>query len=226
MDAGRSFATNTAWVQQQWQVAPSDLQLYEYNDGKGNDTAEHGSSSSSFANDSPEPTASSQPVVIDVAENDPARYRFHDALYAAAMRGAPDQVSSILREMEAEQLQPGAAAHHTLVFAHIKAGNAMEGLHTARESVKNGIAPLEETYVALVFGLVDQGFVESAEGVVLSMYNAGRDARNGASINVLFREPPTFFPCHGNAKHLRTAVELAQSMQDGWLSLRGCLEKV
>lgn len=119
------------------------------------------------------------PATINVIEDQPERYRFHSALYTAAMRGDPEDVTSILRDMEDAELQPGPAAQHALVFSHIKAGNAMEGLRSARESVQKGIAPLEETYVALVFGLVEEGLVESAEGVVLSMYNAGRDTRNG-----------------------------------------------
>lgn len=174
--AGTSFATNSSWSEQQWQVMPGELEPQENYDGSFD-----GAGPDAFALAPHETAAAAQPAVIEVIENEPSRYRFHSALYAAAIRGSPDEVSQILRQMEREKLQPGPAAQHTLVFAHIKAGNAMEGLRAARESVKAGIIPLEETYVALVFGLVEEGFVESAEGVVLSMYNAGRDTRNGTS---------------------------------------------
>lgn len=159
---------------------PGELEAQENYDGTFEDSAPGTSGSTPIV--SPEPTAAAQPAVIDVFENDPARYRYHSALFAAAMRGDPEEVSTILRDMLHEKLQPGPAAQHTLVFAHIKAGNAMEGLHAARQSVKDGIIPLEETYVALVFGLVEEGFIESAEGVVMSMYNAGRETRNGAPV--------------------------------------------
>lgn len=180
VNVGTAFRSNCSWSQQQWQVMPGELEPQENYDGTFDGTAPEGSASTAAV--SPEPTASAQPAVMEVWENDPARYRFHSALFAAAMRGDPDEVSTILSDMVRGKLQPGPAAQHTLVFAHIKAGNAMEGLHAARESVKNGVIPLEETYVALVFGLVEEGFVESAEGVVMSMYNAGRDTRNGASV--------------------------------------------
>lgn len=119
------------------------------------------------------------PAVSVAAEGDPRRYRFHSQLFAAAMDGNVEEVRQVLHRMSESNLPPGPAALHTLVFAHVKSGDAEAALQSARDIVGMGLPLLEETYIALVYGLVEEGKVELAEGVIMSMYNAGGTTRHG-----------------------------------------------
>lgn len=68
------------------------------------------------------------------------------------------------------------------MFAHVKAGQSEAALQAARDIVGIGLPLLEETYIALVYGLVEEGKVDLAEGVIMSMYNAGGTTRNGVLV--------------------------------------------
>jgi pentatricopeptide repeat protein len=120
----------------------------------------------------------SAPVSVE-NEDDPRRYRFHSALYSAALQANVEEVQQILRSMSDAGLPPGPAALHSLVFAHVKAGQSEAALQSARDIVGMGMQLLEETYIALVYGLVEEGKVELAEGVIMSMYNSGGTTRHG-----------------------------------------------
>jgi hypothetical protein len=140
-------------------------------------------SSPAFAEDAAPTTSMPEPMSAG-SEDDPRRYRFHSALYSAAMQADVDEVQTILRGMSEAGLAPGPAALHSLVFAHVKAGNSETALQAAAAIVSMGMAPLDETYIAIVYGLVEENKVELAEGVIMSMYDGGGTARHGAPLRV------------------------------------------
>jgi hypothetical protein len=213
MSAEPLFAVNAAWGAQAWSIEPGDTPPM----GLDADMLQEHVSVGVRA-DSASPEAAVRPVqaiqpVTAAAEDDPARYRFHAALYAAALRGDVNDVSQILDQMTAAGLPPGPAALHSLVFAHIKAGDATAALQAARGIVSAGMAPLEETYIALVYGLAEESKVELAEGVVMSMYNAGRDTSSGVCPPVeLDAAARTTFELNAAA-----SITLSWSLPSSWL---------
>lgn len=149
------------------------------------------------------------PTVSVAAEEDPRRYRFHSQLYSAAMQGDVKEVQQVLQLMSESNLPPGPAALHTLVFAHVKAGDAEAALQSARDVVNIGMPLLEETYIALVYGLVEEGKVELAEGVIMSMYNAGGTTRHGAPLSVTSVHGPRSAPLLALDMHCHARMNLA-----------------
>lgn len=174
---GEVSMRNAIWEANRWATQPAnmptmfDLSYVRQLDGTYVDTT-------AFVEEPQTSSSPAQPVSAS-SEDDPRRYRYHSALYSAAMQADVAEVQQILRNMSQHGLPPGPAALHSLVFAHVKAGHAETGLEAARNIVHMGLPLLEETYIALVYGLVEGGKVDLAEGVIMSMYNAGCTTRHG-----------------------------------------------
>lgn len=171
------------WEANKWSVQPAEMpSMFDLRDLR-----QLGVPVEASEQQSPTP-----PPVSVASEDDPRRFRFHSALYSAAMQPDVAEVQKILQSMSDEGLPPGPAALHSLVFAHVKAGQSEAALQAARDIVGIGLPLLEETYIALVYGLVEEGKVELAEGVILSMYNAGGTTRHGALFSLVHTRPFRF----------------------------------
>lgn len=176
--SGGAAVANTLWEADRWNIQPADEPITL----DQNEVEELGEFNSVRSSDDSQDAEAAAPMQVSAdSEDDPRRYKYHSSLYAAAKQGYVTEVELILRTMSEDGLPPGSAALHSLVFAHVKAGQSQEGLEAARNILKLGLPLLEETYIALLYGLAEEGRVEDAEGVIVSMYNnAGGTIRNGA----------------------------------------------
>lgn len=82
-------------------------------------------------------------------------------------------------DMESVGLTPGPRAWHSVIFAYVKAKDAMGALDATRAAWRAGIQPLPESYTVLIHAFMEAGDTAKAIAVLESMWNAGVDARPG-----------------------------------------------
>lgn len=85
-----------------------------------------------------------------------------------------------------EAVGPEPITYHRLLFANVKAGDAEGALEVGKAAIQAGVGLPEESYLALVWVFADAEDISRATSVIKSMFNVGKNTRNGAVLDVPF----------------------------------------